>query len=535
MNSGFYLFAQLVQRLDETTKSSVKHQTLVQYFKEAPAKDAVWVVALFTGRRPKRLLPTKELQVLAAEQANIPEWLFLECYHAVGDLGETIALITQNTEHTENYAGDIDDILQELLRLQTTDVTVKKRFIERQWQLFSTQEKFVFNKLMSGSFRVGISRQTVVNALAEVMQQPSGEIAHKLMGHWNPAETSLQTLLQSDGNADYSKPYPFYLAYAVDKPVQELGDCQEWQAEYKWDGIRAQLIVRNNTLYIWSRGEELVTDKFPELHAAVNYLPDGTVLDGEIVTYKDGKPLPFQNLQTRISRKTVSKKQLLEAPVSLICYDILEWNGADIRNQPLAERRQLLENTLLNNLFDRLLISEKINLDSWEAAKVYQQNAREKMAEGLMLKRSNSAYLVGRKVGDWWKWKVNPYTVDAVMIYAQKGSGRRSNLYTDYTFAVKDGDKLVSFAKAYSGLTDKEFLEVNEFIKKHSIDKFGPVRTVEPKLVFEIAFEGIAESNRHKSGIAVRFPRMVRIRKDKTVDEINTTDDLRKLLTQHLV
>ncbi|TAE08030.1 MAG: ATP-dependent DNA ligase, partial [Bacteroidetes bacterium] len=346
MNSGFYLFAQLVQRLDETTKSSVKHQTLVQYFKEAPAKDAVWVVALFTGRRPKRLLPTKELQVLAAEQANIPEWLFLECYHAVGDLGETIALITQNTEHTKNYAGDIDDILQELLRLQTTDVTVKKQFIERQWQLFSTQEKFVFNKLMSGSFRVGISRQTVVNALAEVMQQPSGEIAHKLMGHWNPAETSLHTLLQSDGNADYSKPYPFYLAYAVDKPVQELGDCQEWQAEYKWDGIRAQLIVRNNTLYIWSRGEELVTDKFPELHAAVNYLPDGTVLDGEIVTYKDGKPLPFQNLQTRISRKTVSKKQLLEAPVSLICYDILEWNGVDIRNQPLAERRQLLENTL---------------------------------------------------------------------------------------------------------------------------------------------------------------------------------------------
>ncbi|HRH61086.1 MAG TPA: cisplatin damage response ATP-dependent DNA ligase, partial [Chitinophagaceae bacterium] len=337
--------------------------------------------------------------------------------------------------------------------------------------------------------------------------------------------------------ADYSKPYPFYLAYALEDDLPTLGEPHEWLAEWKWDGIRGQIIKRNDELFVWSRGEELMTEKFPEYFTLKNSLPNGIVLDGEIVSMAANetavKPLPFSALQTRIGRKNVTKKQLQESPAAFIAYDILEYNFKDCRSMMMHERRALLE-TIVQQLHEPVLrISPLVEFVQWQELTAQREQSRDRGSEGIMLKRKNSVYQAGRKRGEWWKWKIDPMVIDGVLIYAQKGHGRRSNLYTDYTFAVKDGDKLVPFTKAYSGLTDKEFNEIDAFIKRNSLEKFGPVRTVKPQLVFEIAFEGIAASTRHKSGVALRFPRMSRWRKDKTADEINTIEDLKAMLKMY--
>jgi len=408
----------------------------------------------------------------------------------------------------------------------------KKNFIITSWMKMDHDERFLFNKLITGSFRIGVSQKMMVNALARTVDIEANTIAHRISGNWDPSSTLLDELLSAE-TTDNSKPYPFYLAYAIESGVHELGEPAEWQAEWKWDGIRGQIIKRNNNFFVWSRGEELMTDKFPEFHSMINHLPDGVVLDGEIMPFADNKALPFALLQTRIGRKNITKKHLQEAPVAFIAYDILEHEGIDIRDTTLEERRALLEAIVKTVSLPVLNESPVIEYGSWDQLTEIRSKARDINSEGIMLKRKNSAYGVGRKRGDWWKWKIDPLVIDAVMIYAAKGSGRRSNLYTDYTFAVRDGDKLVSFAKAYSGLTDKEFAEIDSFVKRNSLEKFGPVRTVKPELVFEIAFEAIAASNRHKSGVALRFPRMNRWRKDKRPDEINTLDDLKQMLEMY--
>jgi DNA ligase-1 len=314
-----------------------------------------------------------------------------------------------------------------------------------------------------------------------------------------------------------------------------LGDVKDWQAEWKWDGIRGQIVKRGGELFIWSRGEELVTDQFPELHFLAEELEDGTVLDGEILSVKEGKVQSFSVLQQRLNRKTISKGQLEMAPIAFYCYDLLEQQGTDQREKTLLIRRKALTEIIKNiKTAGTVVLSPVVEVDSWEDLALLRADSRLNNSEGLMLKKLDSLYHSGRKRGDWWKWKINPYTVDTVMIYAQKGSGRRANFYTDYTFAVRDGEQLITIAKAYSGLTDQEIKEVDAFVKKNAIEKFGPVRTVKPELVFEIAFEGIAESKRHKAGLALRFPRIARWRKDKKAAEINTLDDLRQLLNSTL-
>jgi DNA ligase-1 len=374
----------------------------------------------------------------------------------------------------------------------------------------------------------------MVNALAKIVDLSSSVIAHRISGNWDPSTTTFTNMLSTEvAEVDDSKPYPFYLAYALENAPEVLGNPLEWQAEWKWDGIRGQVIKRNNELFVWSRGEELMTQKFPEYFILKDLLPDGIVLDGEIICATEGKPMPFSALQTRIGRKNITKKQLQEAPVSFFVYDLLEFNGEDWREKMLEERRNKIEEVLNNINSNSIQLSPVINFTNWDDLAELRKTSREMNSEGIMLKRKNSIYQVGRKRGDWWKWKIDALTIDCVMIYAQKGAGRRSNLYTAYTFAVKDGDHLVPFTRAYSGLTNKEFAQVDNFVKRNSIEKFGPVRTVKPELVFEIAFEGIAASNRHKSGVALRFPRMSRWRKDKKVDEINTIDDLKAMLKMY--
>ena len=532
-------FATLVNILGTSTKTNDKLQALQDYFDVAADKDKVWVIAIFSGRRPKRIINSTILQSWCMEIVHITPWLFDECYHTVGDLAETIALLlpepeTQTTftaEHTLAY------YLETFIDLEKAEESVKKQFIIDSWEQMDRNEKFVFNKLITGGFRIGVSQKMMVNALAKTNKISPSIIAHRISGNWDAATTGYDNLLSEAAAAtDFSKPYPFYLAYAIEDNLKQLSEEDQWQAEWKWDGIRGQIIKRNNEFFVWSRGEELMTEKFPEYDAFKNELPDGTVIDGEIISLAapaendQFKPLPFASLQTRIGRKNITKKQLTEAPVGFIAYDLLEYKGEDIRYKPMAERRILLEEVIEFTHHAAIHISPIIHFKTWNELREIRTGSRDMGSEGIMLKRKSSPYQVGRKRGDWWKWKIDPLTIDAVMIYAQKGHGRRSNLYTDYTFAVKDGDKLVSFTKAYSGLTDKEFAQVDAFVKRNSIEKFGPVRTVKPELVFEIAFEGIAASKRHKSGVALRFPRMSKWRQDKKPDEINTLEDLKELL-----
>jgi DNA ligase-1 len=527
-------FSELIQQLETSNKTNDKIAALVDYFSNADDRDKPYVIAMFTGKKPKRPVNTALLRAWAIELSEIPAWLFAESYSSVGDLSETIALVLPPPKLVTDRK--LHEWIIDLAALTGKPDEVKKAFILNAWNSLDTPQRFIFNKLISGNFRIGVSHKMLVNALAKQSDTDSNKIMHSIMGKWQPDQITYEELIAgAHVNTDNSWPYPFCLAYALEVQPEDLGDTNLWQAEWKWDGIRGQIVKRNGELFIWSRGEELVTDQFPELHFLKDELPDGTVLDGEILSVKDGNVQVFSILQQRLNRKTINKSQLNDAPVGFYIYDILEFQSADIREKTLKERRELLEKVSSNfSTKDVAILSPVVPFESWEELTTTRTRSRDMNSEGIMLKRLDSAYHSGRKRGDWWKWKINPYTVDTVMIYAQKGSGRRANFYTDYTFAVRDGEQLITIAKAYSGLTDKEIKEVDAFVKKNAVEKFGPVRTVRPELVFEIAFEGIAESKRHKAGLALRFPRIARWRKDKQAEEINTLDDLRQLLNSTL-
>ncbi len=524
------LFTQLFYDIDQTTKTNAKVAALLKYFQQAPDEDILYAIALLTGNKPKRPVKTSELKTWAAAEANIPAWLFDDSYYIVGDLAETIALLLPAATSKKEYA--LHKILQHLVKLYALPEEEKKEIILSYWRSMNQTELFIFNKLITGNFRIGLSKQLVVKALAQFLQKEETAIAHQLMGKWNPHTETMASLFAEDMSAKFYQPYPFYLAYPLETAAEDLGHINEWIIEPKLDGIRGQIISRDNSIYIWSRGEDLLTDKFPEFDPLQKSLPQGTVIDGEIIPWKDGRFLDFSAMQTRIGRKNISKKNLTEVPIVMVCYDILEWQGEDIRSKPLEERRQILIN-LLNSIpeNDILLLSQALDFNNWEEVAAFRNNARAQICEGVMIKRKNSPYETGRRRGNWWKWKTNPMTIDGVLIYAQSGSGRRANLFTDYTFAVWDEEgKLLPFAKAYSGLTDKEIFAVDNWVKRNTIEKFGPVRSVTPHHVFEIAFEGISESPRHKSGIALRFPRILRWRIDKKASEANTIADLKEWL-----
>jgi DNA ligase-1 len=569
-------FADLFAELDETTKTTEKVAAMVRYFRAADPADAAWAVYFLTGRKPKQVVPTKLLRQWATELAGVPDWLFDECYHAVADLAETMALLVPppTSEDDRPLARWVED---DLLPLRGADPDTQKRVILHAWDVFGTGRRFVWNKLITGQFRVGVSQLLVVRALAEAAGRPAPTIAQRLMGDWQPTAGFFAGLVGDDaGASDPSKPYPFFLASPHDGDPAELGDVAEWAAEWKWDGIRSQLVRRAGQTFLWSRGEELVTDRYPEVTAAADALPDGTVIDGELLPWGPDGVRPFADLQKRIGRKAVGKKLLAEVPVVLLAYDLLEYRGQDVREREWSWRRATLEATLVSGgrqpaegpvevrdvvavshqplsgltpaarqlaLFpddatpptelsdSPLRLSPVVSASSWEEFAVKRTESRRRGVEGFMLKRRSSPYRVGRVRGDWWKWKIAPLTVDAVLVSSQRGSGKRAGLYTDHTFAVWDAGKLVPIAKAYSGLTDAEISQVDRFIKTNTTDTFGPVRAVTPQLVMEIGFEGIQASTRHKSGVAVRFPRILRWRHDKQPTEADTLDAVKALLT----
>jgi DNA ligase 1 len=523
-------FARLFSAIDETNSTTEKVAALVSYFRSAPPADAAWAVHFLSGRRPKRLVGSRKLASWASAEAGLPEWLFEESYQAVGDLAETITLILPDTGASSQLP--LYHWVERLLRLRGEDDDVQREVMLQSWRELDRRERFVWNKLITGSFRVGASQRLVVRALAETSGVDEGVIAHRLMGAWEPdAEFFLRLVAPDTRDADVSRPYPFFLAHPLETAPDLLGDVRDWLLEWKWDGIRAQLIRRSGKTFLWSRGEELLAGRFPEIEELGTLLPNGTALDGEVLPWVDGGPLPFAQLQRRIGRKSLDRKILDEVPAALVAYDLLEEAGEDIRTHPLRERRERLSGVVQSLAGSgRLLLSPALPAPDWAAVTQARGTARTIGAEGVMLKRLSSEYGVGRRRGDWWKWKVDPLTVDAVLIYAQAGSGKRAGLFTDYTFGIWEGDHLVPFAKAYSGLTDEEIRKVDQFIRRNTLEKFGPVRTVKPELVFELHFEGIQSSTRHKSGIAVRFPRMARWRTDKKAEEADTIDTVRSLL-----
>ncbi|WP_085656089.1 ATP-dependent DNA ligase [Pseudomonas sp. B11(2017)] len=547
-------FARLYAELDTSTSSNAKLAAMQAYFTRAAPQDAAWAVYFLAGGRPRQLVPVRTLRDLAVERSGLAPWLFEECYQAVGDLAETLSLVLpQNPDISEE--GLAEWIERKLLPLRGETPEYLARQLPALWAQLDRPGLMLCIKLITGSFRVGVSKLLVTRALAALAGLDSKRVAQRLVGYTDlanrPDAARYLQLIAPESSEEHARrggqPYPFFLAHALSQPPEQfealLGPPAGWQVEWKWDGIRAQAVRRDGRLWIWSRGEELVTERFPELGGLLRGLPDGTVIDGEIVVWKDtpGSPSvqPFALLQQRIGRKRLDKKILEDAPVAMIAYDLLEWQGEDWRNRPQSQRREQLEQVVAGCADPVLRLSPILTADDWAGLARQREASRRLGVEGMMLKARDALYGVGRTkdMGVWWKWKVDPFSVDAVLIYAQRGQGRRASLYSDYTFAVWDGPSgagqrsLVPFAKAYSGLTDEEMRQVDIIVRKTTVEKFGPVSSVTPSLVFELGFEGIALSRRHKSGIAVRFPRMLRWRQDKSVDEADDLATLQNLLT----
>lgn len=523
-------FTDLYLRLDETNKTNEKVAALVRYFESAPPEDSIWALSLLMGRRPRVPVKRTLLKRWAIEASRYEEWLFEECYSAVGDLSETFSLILPDQKE-EGTDIPLSQWMAWIIELAAKDEESQRADILWAWNQLGRWEKFVFHKLIGGAFRIGVSSELVVRALSLVSGVDKTVLAHRLMGTWPTAPAFYEQLTSADGADEVaaSQPYPFCLAHPLESDPNALGDLSDWQVEWKWDGIRAQLIRRQGETFLWSRGEEILNDTFPEIVAIGDSLFDGTVIDGEILAWDSNKPLSFAQLQRRLGRKAPGKKLLGEVPCALVAFDLVEHGGDDIRNRPLAQRREMLQD-VVHQQIPSLRISETVAAASWEELEARREQSRTQFAEGLMLKRLDSDYTGGRKRGSWWKWKIAPFSVDAVLIYAQRGSGKRASLYTDYTFGVWSEGALVPFAKAYSGLTDAEIRLVDNFIRRNVVEKFGPVRTVKPELVFEIAFEGIQLSTRHKSGVAVRFPRILRWRQDKEPKDADSLEGVKDLL-----
>ncbi|TDK27216.1 ATP-dependent DNA ligase [Luteimonas aestuarii] len=560
-------FAALYRELDRSTATLDKRAALVRYFRAAPPRDAAWALHLLAGGKVagarKKIATTRELREWIAQASALPDWLVDDSYDQVGDLAETLALLLDDPVTPGEDIALADWIEARLLPVANQEVEVRREVVLQAWRGLAFDERLVFNKLLTGALRVGVSQRLVQQALAEMSGIDIARIAQRMLGAWTPTPEFLEQLLSpQELPTDRQQPYPFFLATPLeavlragvvdgtssaddtsdddtapalandpDAVARALGPIDDWLLEWKWDGIRLQLIRRDGEVALWSRGEERLDGRFPEIEAGASRLARDCVLDGELLAWREGDagPMPFTALQTRIQRRKPGPKTLADTPVRMQAYDLLELDGEDWRERPQHERRAALDAVLAASPDCGITLSPLVDARDWTHAAALRGDARERGVEGLMLKRASAPYQSGRKRGDWWKWKIDPLTIDAVLLYAQSGHGRRSTLYTDYTFGLWDGDTLVPVAKAYSGLDDKEILQLDRWIRAHTLERFGPVRSVQPHHVFELGFEAVNRSSRHKSGIAVRFPRILRWRHDKPMAEADRLETLKAL------
>ena len=558
-------FAALIDELDQSTGTNRKIDLIAGHLQRANAHDAAWTVLLLMGERRKRLITGRRLRDILQQASAMPDWLFDDCQSHVGDSAETLSLLWPQlrndirdrihnpvvTKWVNQLSSSppmhwwMEDLLPAVAKMEPEE---QSNAVLAIWESLPSERLFLFNKLLTGGFRIGVARGLVVKAIARGFNLEEALVLERLMTPGTASEQWFQSLTAIAGEERANRgpvPYPFFLASPLKQDAIEATPASEWWVEHKWDGIRGQLIQRESGTYLWSRGEELINEQFPELIDMAAAIPADTVLDGEVICWAEieKQPRPFSDLQRRLGRKTVGRKLRLECPVSFVAYDLLELSGQDLRSSSLRERLgqldELQRKIEAQSTGWRCRLSSGQRLESWDQLDRLRKQAVDEGAEGVMLKHLASPYLSGRKRGYWWKHKRDPMTLDAVLIYAQAGRGRRANLFTDYTFALWENQsepsssrQLVTFAKAYSGLNDSEILALDRWIRSHTRERFGPTRSVEPDLVFEIGFEGIQASRRHKCGLAVRFPRILRWRNDRTADSANTIEDARILCDQ---
>jgi DNA ligase-1 len=537
-------FSRLFEDLDRSLGSRERVEHLVAYFADVDPADAAWALQALLGRQRRRLLSGRRLREIAQVLLPWPDWLFDSCHGQVGDSAETIALLWQGRPSTTQQLPPLHHWMETLLpQLAALEGDAQITGLQELWDSLGPSELLVVNKLLTGGFRVGVGPALVLRALARLSGLEPLELQQRLMGGFTPSAEAFRRLLAESpaGERPISTPYPFFLASPLEPGQLDDTACTDWCVEWKWDGIRGQLIRRQGQAFLWSRGEELLNDSFPELISAAEALADGTVLDGEVLVWPAGDacPRPFMELQRRLGRISPGRELLRLAPAVFMAYDLLEVAGEDLRALPLRQRRQRREQQKGHGLegqglegegaSERLRLSPRLSLSDWSALEQLRRQARATAAEGLMLKALASPYLAGRRRGHWWKYKLEPWRLDAVLLYAQPGSGRRASLHSDCTFGLWEQSpqgsaqpRLVTFAKAYSGLEDRELEELDRWIRRNTTERFGPVRAVRPLQVFELAFEGLQLSKRHRSGIAVRFPRISRWRHDKPAEEADT-------------
>ncbi len=522
-------FSNLLLDLENAADTSVKIDLLVSYFRSVDNSDKISTITIFTKKRPKRQVKARVLTEWAIEESGIQRWLFDECYNVVGDFSETISLIL--ADHSNDTGRSLTYWIRYLQNLEGKDEYEKKLAVLEAWRQLDSQSILIFNKLITGGFRVNVTKNLIIRALASLTGKDQSEIAYRLMADWDPDSSDLGSVFNSeDAPENISAPYPFCQAYPLTGNPSNLGKIDDWVAEWKWDGIRVQLIKRKGRLFIWSK-EDLVTDKFPELHSLAQHLPDGVAIDGELLPFKDGHPLPSSILRNRIKSKNVTKKMLKEAPAVIKAYDLLELDHRDIRDTGLVDRRTKLEE-LVNSILDQDLLqySHNVRVRSWKDLDSLRKKSRTRLVEGLVLKHKKSAYHSDAKRGEWWKWNADPFSIHVVLMYVQIGRGQRIHSYTDYTFGVRDGNDLVPIAKVVARINDNEIWEINSFIEKNTLERFGPTRAIKPELVFELHFRGVQPSGRHKSGILLLDPEIYRWCREKKVQEVNLLTDLKQLI-----
>jgi DNA ligase-1 len=524
-------FSQLVQQLEYSKSTQSKTEALVHYFRQANDSDKLWAISILSQRRPARITNLKILRKWALEHANIQEWLFEASYQIVGDLSETISLIVNNKTVLNDLS--LTDLVSQMKQLRAANEMVTKAFVLQVWDTSDFSSRFLFNKLITGGFRVSLAQKVIANALAKVTGKKAEFLAHRLTGDWNPFQNTFEEVFLSENIWDaYSEPYPFFLASSIKDSTDELGSIEDWIIEKKWGGLRCQLICRENRIFLWSRGGELITNQFPEFNSLSDILPSGTVLDGQLMIWHGDHPGGFNELQKRLARKKPEKKLLTNHPSVIIAFDYLEEGGTDIRNKSNLVRREKLESLFRQkgHLSDSLLLSERVLLKNWTQVRNLWQQSRQQMCEGIIFKRLSAPYEIGRKSGDWWKWKVEPLKISAVLLYVQNAIGQRGYHFNEFTFAVWFGEQLVPIAKVFPKLPEEDLKEIGEWVKINTIERFGPVRSVAPELVFEIAFEDIVTSLRHKSGLQLRFPRIVNWEKGTLPDKADSLHTLRSFV-----
>lgn len=520
-------YAELYKALKRNNRESDILELLIDYFSKVCERDKIWTLYILSEGKVKKKFRSQLLKECACEYTGIPDWLFEESYRFTGDLIETLSLILpeKETDSHRTLSGWMDFVNT----INLTDESEMKEKIIKAWKDLDHSEKYVFNKLITGSLRSGLKDKVLIKALSEFFNIEPNIIARRLKSEWHPDKISFKELFSGDDPNDViSKPYAFFTEEVMETESEELGLPGDWLAEWKFTGIRVQIIFRQGDIFIWTEDEDLITDKFPEFENLKNILPEGTVFEGVLLCYGNGKPLPLTYLKTRTGRKNINRKTMIEFPVVFIAYDILEYNGNDIRHKVLAERKEIISNIKSQISNSELLkFSQEINFKDWEELRKMRAKSGDFKAKGILLKKKISVRLPECK-DKFLIWKPEPLSIDTVLIYAMKGE--RTDLFTEYTFGIWDEGKLVSIAKVNSGLTEVEIREVSEFVKNNTLEKFGPVRTVKPELVFEIAFESISESKRHKSGLVLHLPGITRWKKDKKIEEVFILENLKKLI-----